>query len=327
MRCRSCKAKAAIELSDHNAAYCRGCFLRHCHRQVERTIEEFDMIHTGDRVLVAVSGGKDSLALWHILTELGYSASGVYLNLGIGSYSDSSQEAAEKFAEERGLQLEVVDLRYRYGFGIPEGSRVTPRPTCSLCGISKRHILNQVAIEGGFDVLATGHNLDDEAASLLSNILRWELDFLRRQYPVLPAGNGFAKKVKPLIRLSERETAAYCVLSGIHYIVEECPLVSGNTQLRYKDALALLERNSPGTKRSFLFGYLSKGRRLFAEGLGPEDGEAALSDKGGLLNCSRCGYPTSGGAGEGEVVCAFCKESERIRLRISPSTKVANVEA
>ena len=90
-------------------------------------------------------------------------------------------------------------------------------------------------------MVATGHNLDDEAAVLLGNTLRWDGSYLGRQYPVLPAAPGFVRKVKPLVRLSEREMAAYCVLSGIDYIVEECPMAEGNRHLAYKEMLNDLE--------------------------------------------------------------------------------------
>ncbi|GIT46954.1 MAG: hypothetical protein Ct9H300mP12_15390 [Acidimicrobiales bacterium] len=73
------------------------------------------------------------------------------------------------------------------------------------------------APRGGYDAVATGHNLDDEAAVLFGNVLRWQQDYLGRQRPVLPAGEGFPRKVKPLVRLGEREMAAYCVLRSIEY--------------------------------------------------------------------------------------------------------------
>jgi tRNA(Ile)-lysidine synthase TilS/MesJ len=65
---------------------------------------------------------------------------------------------------------------------------------------------------------------------------------MARQFPVLEATRpGLVKKVKPLYRVAERETAAYCVLKGIDYVVEECPLVAGNTQMRHKDTLNQME--------------------------------------------------------------------------------------
>ena len=113
------------------------------------------------------------------------------------------------------------------------------RVPCSACGLSKRHVFNEVAIEHGYDVLATGHNLDDEAAVLFGNVLRWEkTEFLgaTSKFSGLRPPPGFVRKIKPLIRLSERELAAYCVLTGIDYIVEECPMAVGNRHLGYKNA-------------------------------------------------------------------------------------------
>ena len=90
MKCRRCKAPAVIDIRRHNAAFCPDCFLHHCREQVRKAIHEYDMFEPGERVLVAVSGGKDSLALWDLLVDLGYEADGVYLGLGIGEYSDES---------------------------------------------------------------------------------------------------------------------------------------------------------------------------------------------------------------------------------------------
>ncbi len=99
MKCRRCREPAVIEVRRHNAGFCRDCFVRHCAEQVRRAIEQFDMLRDGERVLVAVSGGKDSLGLWHLLRELGYDADGLYIGLGIGDYSDRSGAHARAFAQ------------------------------------------------------------------------------------------------------------------------------------------------------------------------------------------------------------------------------------
>ena len=132
---------------------------------------------------------------------------------------------------------------------------------CSACGLSKRHLFDEAARDGGYDVVVTGHNLDDEAAVLFGNVLHWQTDYLGRQLPVLPARDGFPRKVKPLVRLGEREMAAYCVLRGIDYIVEECPMAAGNKHLGYKEALNAIEAQSPGTKHDFYFGFLARASR------------------------------------------------------------------
>jgi uncharacterized protein (TIGR00269 family) len=286
-----------IDLRRHNANFCPEHFVTHCEEQVRRTIHQFDMMAPGERVLVAVSGGKDSLALWDLLLRLGYEADGLYLGLGIGDYSDASGEHARRFATERGLELVEVDLRADHGFDVPTAAKATKRVPCSACGLSKRHLFNQAALDGGYEVVATGHNLDDEAAVLFGNVLRWNVEYLARQMPVLPAQPGFARKVKPLVRLAEREMAAYCVIRGIDYQVEECPMAEGNRHLGYKEALNTIELSSPGTKNAFYFEYLDKAAHLFTTGLAEE--------REGLNACASCGAPTS------TEVCAFCRLVEK----------------
>jgi uncharacterized protein (TIGR00269 family) len=286
---------AVLEVRRNNASYCADCFVTVFRNQVERTIQKGAMIQRGDRVLVAVSGGKDSLALWDVLLSLGHDATGLYLGLGIGDYSDRSLDAVERFAKERAGSLRVVDLERDHGFDIPTAGRKGPRTSCAVCGLSKRYVFNRAALDGGFDVIATGHNLDDEAATLLGNTLRWNTDYIARQRPVLPAREGMVKKVKPLHRLSELETAAFAFLRGIDYVVEECPLVAGNTQLRYKEAMNAIEQRSPGTKSQFFLGYLDRAAPLFAR-----------DEQPALTACASCGQPTTGS------YCAFCRAKAQI---------------
>jgi tRNA-5-methyluridine54 2-sulfurtransferase len=296
MRCRVCKSRAAVEVRRHNAAFCRDHFIDHVTRQVERTIHEFDMFTHDDRLVIGVSGGKDSLALWDILHRLGYRCEGVYLDLGIDVYSTESLDHIERFVKERDLILRVVDLGEEYGFTIPKAAETTRRSPCSACGLSKRYILNEEALKGGYDALVMGHNLDDEGATLFSNVLNWNVEYLARQKVVLPSSDGLVKKVKPLVRVAERETAAYAVLSGIEYEVEECPMVAGNTVNRMKEWMSLLEHRSPGVTQRFLGGFQKV--NSFDE-----------EERPTLLSCESCGRPTTG------TTCAFC----RLRARASQS--------
>jgi uncharacterized protein (TIGR00269 family) len=295
VKCRRCRGPAAIEIRRHNAAYCAECFPVVFRNQVARVIERWEMFGPDDRILVAVSGGKDSLALWDVLLEAGYRVEGLYLGLGIGEYSSRSAEVTRAFAQAHDARLRVVDLRDAYGFDVPTAGVKGSRSTCAVCGLSKRYVFNRVALEEGFDVVATGHNLDDEAATLLGNILRWQTDYIARQSPVLPAADGMVRKVKPLHRLSELETAAYAFLRGVDYVVEECPLVAGNTQLRYKEAMNAIESTSPGTKAQFFLGYLERGMPLFRS-----------EDRAELRPCERCDQPTPG------RFCAFCRARAQI---------------
>jgi uncharacterized protein (TIGR00269 family) len=296
-KCRVCKEPAIIDLPRHNAHFCAVHFLELCRRQVVKAIEKFDMIQPDDRVLVAVSGGKDSLAVWDMLVELGYHADGLYIGLGIGEYSDVSGDYAREFARQRGLHLVEINLREQYGYDIPTAAKATRRVPCSACGTSKRHLFDSAALEGGYTVLVTGHNLDDEAAVLFGNTLRWDIEYLSRQLPVLPARSGFPRKVKPLVRLTEREMAAWCIVRGIDYQVEECPMALGNKHLAYKAALNAIEAESPGSKAAFYLNFLDNMAPLLA-------GRSAAANDA-LGECRTCGAPTTG------EMCAFCRIVEK----------------
>jgi uncharacterized protein (TIGR00269 family) len=315
VKCTRCKAKAEVHLRAHNAGFCRPCFLMYFQRQVERAIKHEKMCTVGERLLVCISGGKDSLALWDVLVELGHDTTGFYLAQGIGAYSDHSREKVEAFANARGLRLVVTDLAAEgTGLEIPDVAKLTRRSACSACGTFKRHYFDRAAHEGGFEVLVTGHNLDDEAARLFGNVLRWQTDHLARQRPVLPPTHEkFVRKVKPLYLLSEYETAVYAFMRGIDYVVEECPNAVGATQLTYKDALNRLEHASPGTKMAFVREFLRTGQPLIAAGVAagvePADGPPGA--------CERCGMPAWGS------VCGFCRlvsevETRRTRLATAP---------
>ena len=290
------------------------------HNYTQRAIEKYRMFGHDDQLLVAVSGGKDSLALWDVLSQLGYRADGMYIGLGIGGdggYSAASQLKAEAFAEARGLTLHVVDVKQTYGQSIPELAQTTRRgqKPCALCGLVKRHIMNRLAYEGGYHAIATGHNLDDEAAILMQNALHWQTGYLARQAPVLPSvgrgslavgrgsltsvGRGsltepqLARKVKPFVRLYERETAAYAIVRGIDYIYDECPHAEGSKTIFYKELLNQLESRSPGAKLSFYLSFLQAKR----------EGRLSVQEKAlELKECQKCGQPTTAPG-----LCAFCR--------------------
>jgi uncharacterized protein (TIGR00269 family) len=300
MKCTRCRAKAEVQIRQHNSAFCRACFVFVFQRQVERAIEREHMFTRDEEVLVAVSGGKDSLALWDVLDELGYRTTGVHLALGIGTYSQASTGKTQAFARQRGMRLITVRLDDE-GAAIPQLAAFTNRPACAACGTAKRHYFDRVAFEHGFRVLATGHNLDDEAARLMGNVLRWQLTQLAKQSPVLEATHErFVRKVKPLFRTSEYETAVYAFFQGIDYIIDECPNSAGASQLIYKDALNRLEAAMPGTKLTFLQDFLRLGRQRFADGVaGPPQ------------TCERCGMPAFGS------VCSFCSLLQEVDAKQS----------
>ncbi len=293
MRCRFCRSKPVIYMPQHRLALCGKHYVEWFERYTQRTIREFRMFSEEDRVLVTVSGGKDSLALWHVLRKLGYEADGLYLHLGIGDYSERSREKVEGFARKLGADVIVVDLREELA-GIPELRKITSREACSVCGLVKRYNFNRVAKERGYNVVATGHNLDDEASSLLANVINWNVKYLGRKYPVLEEEEGFVRKVKPFCKFTEKETALYALLNGIDFIEEECPFSEDASFIFYKEMLNRIEERFPGTKLRFYLEYLRKVYPKFME------------EKRDLQPCRVCGEPSP------SEVCPLCRLRERI---------------
>lgn len=295
MKCKICKTEAVVGLRSHNAAFCEKCYLEFFRRQVQRGIEGQKLFGRDERILVALSGGKDSLALMLELAEMGYQATGLFIDLAIPGSSDVARAKVEQFCLSHALPLEIVDLR-REGLAIPDVKRVIKRPICSACGKIKRHFFNWAAVNGGYDALATGHNLDDEAARLFSNTLRWDGGYLGDQGPRLESSPGFVRKVKPLWRLTEFETATYAFLRGIPYHCAVCPYSGGASFTVLKGVLQHLEEKMPGRKLDFYQGFLARGRQAFAASHPVEN----------LAPCSRCGSPTSAG------ICGVCRLREAV---------------
>ena len=292
MKCTRCKATAVVSLPSHTAGFCEPCFLEFFRRQVERGIQGQKLFGPDERILVALSGGKDSLALMLVLHELGYAVTGLHIDLGIPGSSTVSRKATEAFCAKHDLRLIIREMEAE-GLPLPKVKERLHRPICSVCGKIKRHYFNRVALEDGFDALATGHNLDDEVARLFSNTLRWDGAYLSDQGPRLEGESGFARKVKPLWRLTEFEVANYAFLRGIEYHHAPCPYSKGASFTMHKKVWADIEDYMPGRKLDFYLGFLKDGRPHFM----------AAEEKQGvkLAPCGVCGYPTS------SDVCGVCR--------------------
>ncbi len=303
MKCTRCKAPALVNLPSHNAGFCEACYLEFFSRQVERGIKA-SPLHKGplfkhsDTILIALSGGKDSLALMHELAHQGYNVTGLHIDLAIPKSSVKARTVVENFCKKHNFKLIVKEME-KEGLAIPEVKTKVNRPICSVCGKIKRHYFNKTAKEEGFDVLATGHNLDDEVARLFSNTIRWDRAYLSDQAPMLEDTDGFGRKVKPLWRLGEFETANYAFMKGIEIHHLPCPYSKGASFTKLKNLWVDLEEEMPGRKLDFYQGFLERGRPIFAE---YEKKEGAK-----LSPCDKCGYPTSAG------VCGVCRIKELLK--------------
>ncbi len=296
MKCKKCSKKAVIRIRSHGISLCEDHFTEFFTKRVKETIKRYSMLNEGDRILVAVSGGKDSMVLWDIMHSIGYPVEALFIDLGIKKklQSERARETVKSFATQKGYKLHIYSIEHEDNFTIDEVKIRETRNVCASCGLVKRYIMNKFAYENNFSVIATGHNLNDETATLLSNVLSWKIGYLARQHPVLPPQGKLVKKIKPLCEVSERETAAYALIKGIPFFSEICPYSKGATSIVYKRALNLIEYQSPGTKLRFYREFLKNAKPLFA------------SEYEDLKDCDICGYPTT------FPPCAFCRLKKRM---------------
>ncbi len=297
MRCKICEADAVVHLPQHNLALCEKHFIARHRKVVLDTIRKFKMFTLDDRVAVAVSGGKDSLGLLHILKSENFDVFGVFIDLGLGEFQERVNQAVQRFSDEFHVDIVRYSLKEHHGVDLPEiAKRRRKQSPCSFCGTIKRYLMNKIALENGARVLATGHNLNDETAFLLANALRWDSEYLSRQSIVLQSTHPkLLKKVKPLAFLTEKETAAYAFLTGIDFVRESCPFSKGARLFALKRTMTQLEARSPGTKLRFYREFLSFKRDHL-----PEPGSVQLN------GCEICGYPTTA------RVCAFCRITQSL---------------
>jgi len=252
-------------------------------KKVKNTIEKYGMLSPKEKILVALSGGKDSAVAAYLIKKLGYKFATIHINLGIGNFSLSSEKAAKLQAEELGSEFYVLRIKEVLGRSIDEVK--SKLPICSLCGLTRRYLLNYFAIKHEFDVVVTGHNLDDIAIFYLSNLLHGHYNYISTLKPVIPKEKNLVKKVKPLFFIREKDILKYAALNGIEYTSLICPYKFYASTQHYKLLLDLLDRVEKDSVRNLVvnlmktFSYTSEERK----------------------ECKICGMPSKGD------VCSFCK--------------------
>jgi len=295
IRCKICGGvKSGVYLQSYNLRLCLDCFKLFFEKRIQETIEKFRMFSKSDRVAVAVSGGKDSMALAKSLKELGYNIHLFHIDCRIeeGNYSERCREAVEKFAKEEKLPISILDFKKEVEVDVKVAAKIANKEVCAVCGMVKRYVLNREAKD--FDVIVTGHTLDDEASNLLSSIIFWS-EYLERHWPVLEEEGSLKKRAKPLCLTSERETKLYCDILNIPYVKDPCPL-RGGKYVFFKKIIREIEEEMPSSTIGFYKGFLKKKQKL-----------GLVAKKEALAPCKNCGYLTT------TEVCGFCRLKEKVK--------------
>jgi len=306
LKCTFCGRRAAYNRRYAGVLLCDRCLIKSVEKRFRRAIAEHKLLSPGERVAVAVSGGKDSIAAMHLLAEhcgrKNCELVAITIDEGIKGYRDQSLPIARENAKSLGIEHCVVSFKRTFGATLDQmvrraKARKTELNPCTYCGVMRRSLLNQAARELGADKLATAHNLDDEVQAIMLNYVRADFSRLHRLGPSYPPREGFVPRIKPLREIPEKEVALYALLRGLEVHLAVCPYTGGiHTEIR--DFLNLLEANHPNSKFMIL--------RMF-DRLKPQ--LAQIVPEFEMRRCKNCGEPTSAN------ICKSCELLKELGLR------------
>ncbi len=284
-RCVKCNRPAFYYRPYSGEYLCESCFIRSIKRKVRKTISKYNMFRYGDRIGVAVSGGKDSLALLKILTEISRGKASEIVSItvdeGIKGYREEALKYARKVSEELGVRHVVYSFKELFGYTTDEVARKASISPCAACGIFRRRALDIAAMEEGVDVMATAHNLDDTIQTFFINVFNVDLKRISWIWPISEPSNAFKlRRVHPMSEIYEKEIALYAMLQGLPFQTVNCPYMEEGIRSEVRLFLNSLEERHPGIKYNIYHAALR-----IAKG---------LSVAARPRRCKSCGFPSLG---------------------------------
>jgi uncharacterized protein (TIGR00269 family) len=261
-------------------------------KEAKETIDKYNLIDKGEKVVVALSGGKDSTSLIYVLHKLGYCVEGLMIDLHLGEWSKIHKKNMEEFCSELGIKLHIVDLKKEFGHGICFIKQIVKEKKnlsgCTVCGVIKRWVLNKWAKKFGADKLATGHNLDDECQTVLMNFLKGNIYLGMNSTPSTGIKTkGFAQRIKPFFFTAESEIRKYAELMKFPILYDRCPCAIGTYRVETRAWLKELD---------------SKNKLKIVSGFQKVIPKLRERRKEGIVNkCKLCGEPAR------RIVCNACE--------------------
>lgn len=299
--CQNCNKKPVYKLGS-GENLCKVCFLKYVEKKVRKTLRVYKLIDKKDEIAVAVSGGKDSLTVIDLLSSIyktnkNIKIKALMIDEGIQGYRDQCITPTKKFCKERNISLEIVSYKKEFGFDLDEV--IKGRKPCSVCGVLRRNLLNTYAKKLQVKKLATGHNLDDEAQTIIMNQFRKNVLASARLGPMtgIEDHEAFVRRIKPLYFLTEKEIMTYAFVKGIVREFNECPYNKESYRNQVREMLNNFEELYPGTKHSIVSSFLEMLPALQTQEKG----------KGKIKQCIQCGQPSS------QQQCQKCQVLQQLK--------------
>lgn len=283
MKCKSCK-KPAVYL---NPTLCKNHFLSYIEKKVFGTISKYKLLKPSDKIIIAASGGKDSLTLLNILSKK-FKVNCIAVDEGIDNYRESTLKTLKAFCRKRKIPLKIVSFKKEFG-GKLDAFIFPKQKPCAVCGTLRRYLMNKHSKK--FDKICTGHNLDDESQSVLMNLIKPNTSLNARGGPItgLSSVEGFTQKIKPLYFLKEKEIMTYAFLNNLLDEYIECPNAVLSYRAKVRDLLNDYEEKHSGTKKNIIEFFLRNKPKISRNILQEE-----------IHRCKKCGEPSKG------EVCSAC---------------------
>jgi len=308
MTCKHCIENPVYKLP--NKTLCRGCFIKYFENKVIKTIRKFKLIELDDNLVVATSGGKDSITVLYLVHKylsrknLQKNISALVIDEGIDDYREHTIKFLEGFCKDLGVKLHKITYKEKFGHTLDEAIKLlkeTNISACNICGTFRRQALNIGARELGATKLVTGHNVDDESQNILLNIFKNNFKILTRLGPNngVVGDDKFIPRIKPLYMLSEKEIRLYTILKGFDVGYDECPYSRGSFRGEIGNMVNKLESDVGGVKSSIVKFYLES----------KEDLQKKYLDEVGtdVTYCSKCNEPSQ------REICNTCAMQELLK--------------
>lgn len=300
--CGRCHAeKAKVRLNYARLSLCESCFIKFVERKVARTVNEYHMIEKNDKILIAISGGKDSAALLHITKRVIPEVEVVclHIDLGIAGFSEECRKKAEELAKFENVELKIVDLESLLGYRLDELA-LRRRKICSLCGLVRRYILNYYGLAYGATKIATGHNLDDAVAILWDFYVKGDLLEALKFQPITKLIHPKAiPRIKPLIELTDFELKVYVDIKALPYTSIQCSLGRDSKLNKRKKLIETIETMYPAFKHTFFKSHVKR--------VSPSLSNLLASTTINWRSCLKCGMPSK------EELCSMCRLKEGLK--------------
>lgn len=306
--CSYCNNHIVIQRKYSGENLCPKCFQQNIEKIVYKTISKYDMLKPQDRIIVALSGGKDSIALLYNLniiqnrTHNSKPLIALTIDEGIKDYRENSIKKAKEFCKKYNIEHRIISFKEKIGNTLNEIIKMqkeTPdyKYACNYCAAIRRRLLNDGAKELGGTILAMGHNLTDFAETYLMNILYNRLDIIANQYFFKEENKNinqfYIKKIFPLIRIPEEEIFLYSSIKKFDYYPSHCPYREQDPIIRKRilDFIQQCKESSPEIEFNLLSGFLKLSKGLYHQ-----------KKNRNYNSCQICGYP----CGTGKF-CTYCK--------------------